>query len=145
MSLSGGMNPSLLDALEMNRCLGRLREQYLERRDVGVPFYERRHGAEARQCLDIERPHRRRHPRAMVVDTQHLAVVELTHRVPGEMDLADGGSRQGGEIRARIPAMVAGTHVDIVDVAQDAAAGTLGNGGEELPLRNRRVREAQVR
>src|SRR5439155_27312978 len=92
-----------------------------------------------------ERPNGRRHTRAMVIDAQHLAVVELTHRVPGEVDLPDGRSRQGGEIRARIPAVVAGTHEDIVDVAQDAAAGTRRNGGEELPLRDRRMREAQVR
>src|SRR6184192_660583 len=114
MSLSGGMNLSLLDALEMNRRLCRLGEQHLERRYVGVPFDERGDGAEAFERLGIERPNGRRHARAMVVDAQHLAVVELTHRVPGKMDLSEGGRRQGGEIRARIPAVVAGTHVDIV-------------------------------
>src|SRR6266481_3308478 len=121
MSLSDGMNHSLLYAIEMNRRLCRLIGQYLERRDVGVPFDQRGDGTEAFERLGIERPNRGWHARAMVIDAQHFAVVELTHGVPGEVDLPDGGSRQGGEIRARIPVVVAGAHVDIVDVAQDAA------------------------
>src|SRR5213592_2653255 len=98
MSLSDDMNLPLVDALEMKRRLGRLSEQYLERRDVGVPFDQRGDGAEACERLNIERPHGRRHAGAMVVDAQHLAIVELTHGVPGEVDLPDGESRQGGEI-----------------------------------------------
>src|SRR5438046_9593624 len=105
MSLSDGMNLSFLDALEMNRRLCRLSEQYLERRDVGVPFDERRHGTEARQCLDIERPNGRRHARGMVVDAQHLAVVELTHRVASDADLPDGTGRPGEERSARTPSV----------------------------------------
>src|SRR5438128_2320777 len=41
--------------------------------------------------------------------------------------------------------MIATADVDVVDVAQDAAAGPLGDGGDELPFRNSRMPVLQVR
>ena len=57
--------------------------------------------------------------------------------------MAGGGQR--GEISRCVPTVVAGADVDVVDVAQDAAAGTLGDRGKEFPLGNARMLEAQIR
>src|SRR5215831_14718365 len=139
------MSRLLAEALEMNRRLRRFAEQDLERRHVGIPLDQGRNGAEALERLPIEQPNGWRHARAVVVDAQHFATFELAHGVPGEMDLADRASAQGGEISARVPAVIAGAHVDVVDVAQNAAAGTGGNGGKEFPLGNRRMLEREIR
>jgi hypothetical protein len=65
--------------------------------------------------------------------------------VPGEMDLADAVDRNAAEIALGVEAMVHRRHEDVVHVEQDPAVGAHGDGGEEVPLRHRRVRELDVR
>src|SRR5262249_48850536 len=44
----------------------------------------------------------------------------------------------------RVEAVVAGADIDVVYIAQDTAAGTLGNGGDKLPFGDCRMAEAQI-
>src|SRR5690242_10836546 len=81
----------------------------------------------------------------MVVDAQQAPALDLSHAVAGKMDFADGGRRQRIEVGRRVPAVVVRAHEDIVDVAENAAAGARGDGGEKLPLRDGRMLELQVR
>src|SRR4051794_21885789 len=48
-------------------------EQYVESRNIAVPFNQRRHASEARQRDVIEGPYVVAHARAMVVDAQGVA------------------------------------------------------------------------
>src|SRR5712691_12429671 len=111
----------------LQRGLGacRLLHQYFERRYVGIPFDERRHRTEARKRFRVERPDLRRDARSMIVDAQPPPAPERPYRVPGEMDFMDGRRWQSRKVNRGVPAVVAGAHVDIVDVAEDAAAGAL--------------------
>src|SRR5579875_3048393 len=95
-------------------------EQDLEFRQIGIPFDQARDRAEPRQRLGVERPDLGIDARAVVVDTQPQTPFDLLHAVPREMDLADRRAWQRCEIGARIPAVLAGADVDVVDVAQDA-------------------------
>src|SRR5437879_122712 len=80
-------------------------------------------------------------PRAVIVDAQGAALGQLAHAVAGEMNFPDRRRRQRGEIRRSIPAMIVGADIDVVHVAQDAAAGALRHRGHELPFRYGRVPE----
>src|SRR5574340_785578 len=138
------MRGPLFRGVEMNGRLRRFTEQHLERRYLGIPLDQRRHGAEAIESLGVQGPHDRQDTRAVVVDAQHAPIIEFTHGVPSEMDLADGGRGQRREIGTRVPGVVAGAHIDVVDVEQDTAPGAPGDCGEELPLRKGGVLVAQI-
>src|SRR5579875_1414436 len=119
-------------------------EQDLEFRQIGIPFDQARDRAEPRQRLGVERPDLGNDARAVVVDTQPQTPSDLWHAGPREMDLAERRAWQRCEIGARIPAVIAGADVDVVDVAQDAAAGAGGHRGEKFPFRDRRMPPAQI-
>src|SRR3989449_11744204 len=139
-SSKAGMRALLAhEALRLRRFV----EQHRERRHVGVPFDERRHAAENGERLGIERPPLARDARAVVVDADRASVLELAHLVTREVDLADALRRQGVQIAPRIEAVVAGTHEDVVDVAQDAASGAPGERRDEFPFGARRMAGAQ--
>src|SRR5216117_1296134 len=125
--------------------LRRFVEQHRERRHVGVPFDERRHAPEECQRLGVKRPHLLRNARAVVVDADRAPVLEFAHLVTREVDLADALRRQGVQIAPRIEAVVAGAYEDVVDVAQDAASGALGECRDEFPFGDLRMPVAQVR
>src|SRR5216684_7476131 len=143
-SSSDGAGAFTFDLLEHGGGTRRLVDQHFERRHVGVPFDEGRHRAEARERRRVERPDLGRDARTVIVDAKRAAVFELPRGVSGEMDLADRGGRQRGKIGRRVPAVIPAADDDVVDVAQNAAAGALGEPGEEFPLRNRRMPELQV-
>src|ERR1700740_1332261 len=96
-------------------------QQDLERRKVGVPLNQRRHWTEASESRGTERPDRLCYPGAVVVD-QNVHV--LGDVMTGEVDLADRLDRECLEIGHRIEPEVPGADVDVVDVAEDAAAGS---------------------
>src|SRR5438128_8958925 len=62
-----------------------------------------------------------------------------------EMELGDGSRRQRPQVGERVEGVIARAHVDVVDVAQDAAAGARRDGGDELPLRDGGMAVTQVR
>src|SRR3989442_1540216 len=138
-SSSVGAEVFMFGSVEQDTGMRRFIEQHLERRDVGVPFDQRRHWPEARERLRVERPNCRRDARAVIVDAQRVPVAKFLYRVAGKMDLANGRRRQGGEISRSVPAVIAGAHVDVVDIAQNSAAGALHDASEEFPFRNRRM------
>src|SRR5712692_905543 len=143
-SSSEGAAVSTFRLVDQRGGMSRLLEQHHHGRHVGVPFDQRRHRAEERERLGIERPHFRRDARAVVVDAQRPGVVELPEGMTGEMDLAHRFGRQRCEIRRSPPAVVARAHVNVVHVAQNPAACVPGHPSEKFPLGNRRVPELQI-
>src|SRR5205823_8391069 len=138
---------SMIDPFHTIEQLGgapRFLEQYGKRRDVVIPFDERRTRPESRERFFVEPPHVGGNARAVIVDAQRASVRQLPNRVTGQMDLADRVRRQRREIRGRVPAVIATADEDIVDVAQDAAAGALGYRRDEFPFGNARLGELQV-
>src|SRR5688572_9505165 len=113
-----------------------MRGFFKQHRDWGyarVPLDQRWHAPEQRHRLGIERPDLLADTRAVVVDPDRAAVVELAQRMPREMNLADALARQRPKVAASIEAVIAGAHEDVVDVAEDAAAGACRHRGDELP------------
>src|SRR6516165_9114753 len=131
-------------AVEQRRGARGFADKDRERRQVGVPFDQSGNRAKSRQRLGVKLPDFGDDARAMVVDAQRAAALELPDAVAGEVDLADRGRRQGGEVDRRVPAVVAGADIDVVDVAQDAATGAASHRRKKLPFRDRRVPPAQI-
>src|SRR5262245_50557125 len=105
-------------------------EQDRKRGNVGVPFDQSRHGSETRHRAAIQVPDLRADWRAVVVDQDDLAV-GLVLGVSGEMDLCNPSRRQRVEVGHGIEAEVLGGDVDVVDVAEEPAAGQARQLGEE--------------
>src|SRR6516164_3865327 len=143
-SSSVGIGDLLPGAVEERRGARGLVDEDGEGRQVGVPFDQGGDRAEARQRLGVQFPDLWNYARAVVVDAQHAAALELPDAVAGEVDLADRGRRQSGEISRRMPAVVAGADIDVVDVAEDAATGAASHRRKKLPFRDRRVPPAQI-
>src|SRR5215472_1555244 len=123
ISSSVGIGDLLPGAVEQHRGARGLVDEDGEGRQVGVPFDQSGDRAKSRQRLGIELPDLGDDAFAVIVDAQRAAALELTNAVAGEVDLADRGRRQSGEVDRRVPAVVAGADIDVVDVAQDAATG----------------------
>ena len=70
----------------------------------------------------------------MGVDQQRRALVVDCVGVAGEVDLADLAQREGGEIGEGVEAMIGRADEDVVDVEQQAAAGSADDLGEEFGL-----------
>src|SRR5947209_1822854 len=81
----------------------------------------------------------------MIVDAQRHAAFETQNGMAGEVDLADRGGSKCRNVDQRIPTVIAGADVDVVDVAQDAAAGARGHRRQKLPFGNGGVAITQVR
>src|SRR5215469_7904864 len=119
----------------------RLVQQDLKRRKVGVPFDQRGHGAEAPERRGVKPPDRLCDPGTVVVDQDtHV----LGNAMAGEMDLADRLDRQCLKIGKRIEPEIPRADMDVVDVAEDAAAGSMGDFRHKLRLRNRGMPVAEV-
>src|SRR5258707_4402760 len=116
-------------------------QQDLERRKVGVPLNQRGYRAEASKRRGIERPDRLYDPGAVVVDQNAHILGDV---MAGEVDLADRIDRECLEVRERIELEIPRADVDVVDVAENAAAGSTGNRGQELRLGDRRIPVAEV-
>src|SRR5258705_7593804 len=101
----------------------RLAEQHGKLRQIRVPVGQGRYRTELRERGAIEAPHGLGDARPVVVD-QNRAAVNVVRGVPGQMNLADRAGLHGIEVLAGILVEVAGAHVDVVDVQQDAASGT---------------------
>ena len=97
--------------------------------------------AEPLKRCRVKLPNRRRNPGAVVVD-QDIGV--LCGAVTGKMDLPDHVRRQGVQISDRVEPEVVRADVDVIDVAEDSAAGSAGGFGEELRLGDGRMAKAQV-
>src|SRR6266853_216812 len=120
--------------LEDGLCLCRLVEQDFERRDIGVPFDQRRLGTEARDGGPVEVPYRRGDPGPVGVDEAVPACVE-----PGEVNLGHRIARNCRDISARVEPVIDRVDVDIVDIEEQLAAATAGYGGDEFPFAHRVV------
>src|SRR6185369_26874 len=113
----------------------RLGEQHGELRQIRVPLDQGRYRTELRERGAIEVPHRPGDARAVVVD-QDRAAVRVVRGVAGQMNLADRAGLHGIEVFAGILVEVAGAHVDVVDVQQNAASGPATELEEELGFGN---------
>ena len=89
-------------------------------------------GPKRAQRRSIERPDRIGNGGAVIVDEERRAI-DVAHAVAREMEFADGGGRQPGEIGRRMEPEIAGADKDVVDVAQQAA-GTAHELSQELGL-----------
>src|SRR5918911_2297270 len=105
-------------AFEQRLRVARLRGKDGKRRQIRIPFDERWSRTETLDRVRKKRPHFGAYRTAMRIDKD----VPVT-REAGEVNLGDMARRHCVDVAVRIPAMVACTHVDVVDVEQDAAAG----------------------
>src|SRR5882724_697622 len=142
-SRSAGMTTSSSGRLEQAIGGASLSKQDRQLRNVRIPFNERGHGAEPLQGLAIERPDRRRHARAVIIDQDGLAVGVIA-RMAGEMYLVYAPARERIQIRDRVETQIPGCDVDIVDVAEQPAVGPPGQLGQKLWLWNGRVAEPEI-
>src|SRR4051794_38014093 len=106
-------------------------QQDLERRKVGVPLNQRGHWTEASERRGVERPDRLCDPGAVVVDQK---VHVLSDVMAGQVDLPDRLDRKCLEIGYRVKPEIPRADVDIVDIAEDPAAGSAGELSHELRL-----------
>src|SRR5687767_1200477 len=107
--------------------------------DAIVPFDESRDPTEASHRLPIEVPDG--------LDDGSVVGVEQVGAhvgVSGQVDLADTVTGEAGQVRLGRKAMVHGADVDVVDVEEQSAVGSLGDGAQELPLLYRRVRVSEI-
>src|SRR6202158_4177258 len=119
--------------------LCRLVKQDFERRDIGVPFDQRRPGTEARDGGAVKLPYGRGDPGSVSIDEALPARIEA-----GQVDLSHRVRRNCRDIGARVEPVIDRVDVDIVDVEEQLAAGPAGNGGDEFPFAHRVVLEANV-
>src|SRR5262249_27693301 len=110
---------------------------------VRVPFDQGGNWPEQLERTGIEPPHRLRDLRTVIIDEDGVAFY-LVGRVAREMDLGDRAFGQRIEVGVRILVEVAAAHINVVDVEQDAAAGTPRQLAKELGLGDGRVPEAQI-
>src|SRR5215831_630363 len=108
ISSSVGIGDLLPGAVEQRRGARGLVDEDGEGRQVGVPFDQSGDRAKSRQRRGVEFPDLADDARAVIVDAQQAATLELPDAVAGEVDLTDRGRRQGGEVDRRVPAVVAG-------------------------------------
>ena len=87
------------------------------------------------------RPDRLRDPGAVVVD-QNVHV--FSGVVARKMYLADRLRRQSVEVGDRVEREVSRADIDVIDVAEDAAAGSAGGFGQKFRLGDGRMAKAQV-
>src|ERR1022692_4167682 len=120
--------------LENGLCLCGLVEQDFERRDIGIPFDQRRLGAEVRNGSPIKRPDRRSDPGSVRVDEAGSARIES-----GEVNLGHRVTRNRRKKVVCVEAVIDGVDVDIVDIEKQFAAGTTGNRRDEIPFVHRVV------
>src|SRR5712692_574999 len=142
-SCSASMTTSSSGRLEQAIGGSSLGEQDRQLGNVRVPFDERGHGAEPLQGLAKERPDRGRHTRAVIIDQDDLAV-SVVARMAGDMDLAYGPGRERVQVRDRVETQIPRRDVDIVDVAEQPAAGPSRQLSQELRLWNGRVAEPEI-
>src|SRR6516164_4288206 len=119
----------------------RLVQQDLERGKIGVPLDQRGDRAEASKRRGIKLPDGLGDRGAVVVDQN---VYVLRGVMAGEVDLADRLDRQRVKIGDRVEPEIPRADVDVVDVAEDAAAGSTGDFAHELRLWDLRLQVAKV-
>src|SRR5262249_60505953 len=91
----------------------------------------------------VERTPGRGHGRSVVGDEERLAV-RVVDGVTGEVDLIHYTRRKSVEVCEGVEPEVLRRDVDVVDVAEEPAAGSAGQCRQELGLRNRRAPELEV-
>src|SRR5262252_3548290 len=108
ISSSVGIGDLLPGAVEQHLGARGLVDEDGKGRQVGVPFDQSGDRAKSRQRLGVKFPDLGDDARAVIVNAQRTAGLELPNAVAGEVDLTDRGRRQGGEVDRRVPAVVAG-------------------------------------
>src|ERR1700756_2794606 len=63
--------------------------QNLKRRHISVPFNQRGNGSKPLESMLEQVPHGRRDARAVVVDSDYLALVKLADAVPGKVNFGN--------------------------------------------------------
>src|SRR3984893_5786877 len=108
-------------------------QQDVERGEIGVPLDQGWDWAEPLKRNGVKIPNRGRNPGTVVC---YHDVDMLGGLMAGKMDLADRWHRQGVQIGDRVEPEVARADIDVVNVAEDPAAGSAGGLGQELRLRD---------
>ena len=103
---------------------GGLGREFVPRGNVGVPFDQRRDRSRAFDDPSEEIPHRLVDEFVMGVDKQRATLVVDFARMAREMDLPHMGEREIGDVALRVPKLVCAGDMHIVDVQQQAAAGS---------------------
>src|SRR6516225_9293522 len=98
ISSSVGIGDLLPGAVEQRRGARGLVDEDRQGRQVGVPFDQSGDRAKSRQRLSVKFPDLGNDARAVIVDAQRAAALEVPDGVAGEVDLADRSRRQGGKI-----------------------------------------------
>ena len=120
--------------------LRELVEHLGHRRNALVPFEQRRKRSPPSPRVGVERPHGVAH--GVVVRVDHGAVGLA--RVPRDVHLKHAAEVDGGEVHARVEAVVHARHVDVVHVEHEPASRRANHGRVEVPLGHRRRAKAHV-
>lgn len=110
------------------------RQQHAERRQLIVPFDQRRHRADACQYLFVELPHGVIDGRTVVIDQQAVAQAVSVFGETGQMNFTHGVQRQGIDLGEWVELVVDARHVDVVHIQQQAAPGTANDLAYEIGL-----------
>src|SRR5215472_2856392 len=105
ISSSVGIDDLLPGAVEQRRGARGLVDEDRESRQVGVPFDQSGDRAKSRQRLCVQFPDLGDDARAVIIDAQRAAALELPDAVAGEVDLADRARRQRREVDRGVPAV----------------------------------------
>src|SRR5947209_4773438 len=109
----------------------RLVQQDVQRRKIGVPLDQGWRGAHATERRSVQLPDRLRYPGAVVVDQN---VFDLGGVMAGEVELTDRVRRQRIDIPGRVEPEISRADIDVVDLSQEAAAGSARGFGQEFHL-----------
>src|SRR6266446_1606085 len=134
---------SIETSVGMGQLFGMMRlvQKDLERGEVGVPLDQRGHGAEAPERRGVKIPDGLGNPRAVIVD-QNVHV--LGGVMAAEVDFTDRFDRQRVEVVDWVEPEVPRADMDVVDVAEYAAACSTGDFGDEFRLGYRRMAVAEI-
>src|SRR5258708_3209207 len=125
---------SSVEMSDMGQILGaaRLFEQNLERRQLGVPFDQHRDRTEPPERGGVKLPDRFSDAGAVIVDQDADVLGSV---MAGEVDLADRSGWKHLEIGSGVEAEIQRADVDVVDVAEDPAAGPPNDLAPDLGFR----------
>ena len=114
-------------------------DEFGERWNIVVALDHGGDGTEAAHGRPIKRPYRIDNRRVVRIDNIVTVVV-----MSGQMELAHALDRHRVQIGHRVEVVIARANENIIDVEQDQAVRTSGDGVQKLPFRHRRVRITEI-
>ena len=135
LALSGGV----LELVNEPRGFERFIVNFVESRDMIVPFQKSGCAPDLPDCMSIDLPHRIEH--GMIVRVED---VFLELGVAGDVDLANAMVRHVVQVIVGIESVVLGRDINVIHVEKNAAVRPLDDFAQEFPLRHFRGVEFRI-